>query len=73
MCEFTALSQVSDYNFCLGSTSANFRYDGRKEVLLNGAVYTFVVDRNVIKTKKIVAIYHYLIQNLFEDYWLEKR
>lgn len=52
MCEFTALSQVSDYNFCLGSTSANFRYDGRKEVLLNGAVYTFVVDRNVIKTKK---------------------
>lgn len=68
MCEFKALSQVTDYNFCLGSRSANFRYDGRKEVLLNGAVFTFVVDRNVIKTKEIVNIYHYLIQKLLEDY-----
>ena len=52
MCEFKAFSQVPDYNFCLGTISAIFRYDDGK-TLLNGAVYTFIVDYNTI----IVNVY----------------
>ena len=55
--KFKAKSNISWYNFCLGSESKDFTRDEQSEISLNGTVYGFSVDHSSIKNKYIVNIH----------------
>ena len=47
---------------CLGNISKDFSLDNMKKTGLNGNVYDFSVDYNVIDTSNIIDIHKYLMK-----------
>ena len=48
----------------LGNISKNFSVDKMKKIGLNGYVYDFSVDYNVIDTSNIINIHKYLMKKM---------
>ena len=54
-------SEIKIYILCLGNISKDFTANNMKKTGLNGYVYEFSVDYNVIDTSNIINIHKYLI------------
>ena len=51
-------------SLCLGNISKDFSVDNMKKTGLNGYVYDFSVDYNIIGTSNIINIHKYLMKKL---------
>ena len=49
-------SEIERYHFCLGNISKYVSVDDTKKIGLNGYVYDFSVDYNIIDTNNIIDI-----------------
>ena len=54
-------SEIKIYTLCLGNIPIDFTVNNMKKKGLNGYVYTFSVDYNVIDTSNSINIYKYFI------------
>ena len=55
-------SDMKRYPLCIGNISKDFSVDNMKKTQLNGYVYNFSVDYNIIDTSNIVDIRKYLMK-----------
>ena len=55
-------SEIERYPLCLGNISKYFFVYNMKKVGINGCVYDFSVDYNIIDTSNIINIYKYLMK-----------
>ena len=55
-------SEIKKYHLCLGKISKDFFEDNMIKTGLNGYVYDFSVDYNIIDTSNIINIHKYLIK-----------
>ena len=55
-------SEIKRYPLCLGSISKDVSVDNMKKTGLNGHVYDFRVDYNIIDTSNIINIHKYLMK-----------
>ena len=55
-------SEIKRYPLCLGIISKDFVVDNMKKIGLNGYVYDFSVDYNIIDTSNIIDIHKYLMK-----------
>ena len=55
-------SDMKRYPLCIGDISKDFSVDNMKKTQLNGYVYNFSVDYNIIDTSNIVDIRKYLMK-----------
>ena len=51
---------LTPYPFCLGNISKDFPVNNMKKTGLNGYVYEFSVDYNIIDNSNIINIHNYL-------------
>lgn len=56
-----SLSNVPDYNFCVGNMYSAIYQNNQKE-FLNRVVCTFAVNINIIKTEGIINVYNHLMK-----------
>ena len=54
-------SEIKRYPLCLGNISKDFSVDNMKKTGLNGYVYDFSVDYNIIDTSNIIDIHKYFM------------
>ena len=57
-------SEIKIYSLCLGNISGDFSVNKIKKTRLNGNVYDFSVDYNVIDTSNIIDIHKYLMKKI---------
>ena len=55
-------SDMKRYSLCIGNISKDFSVDNMKKTQLNGYVYNFSVDYNIIDTSNIIDIRKYLMK-----------
>ena len=55
-------SEIEKYPLCLGNISKDFTANNMKKTGLNGYVYKFSVDYNIIDTSNIINILKYLMK-----------
>ena len=63
--------EIEKYPLCLGNISKDFTVNNIKKTGLNGYVYEFSVDYNIIDTSNIIDIYKYLMKKDGIKYCLE--
>ena len=54
--------EIKKYPLCLGNISKDFATNNMKKTGLNGYVYQFSVDNNIIDTSSIINIHKYLMK-----------
>ena len=54
-------SEIKIYTLCLGNISIDFTANNMEKKRLNGCVYAFSVDYNIIDTSNSINIYKYFI------------
>ena len=59
--KFKVKSNISWYNFCIGSLSKDFTKDEQNEISWNDTVYDFSGDHSSIKKEDILNIHQYLL------------
>ena len=64
-------SEIKTYLLCLGKISKEFTVINLKNAGLNGYVYDFSVDYNIIGTSIIINIHKYLMKK--HDIWFIKK
>ena len=55
-------SEINKYPLCLGNISKSFTANKMKKTGLNGYIYEFSVDYNIIDTSNIIDIHKYLMK-----------
>ena len=55
-------SKIKPYSLCLGNISKDFTANNMKKTGLNGYVYDFYVDYNVIYNSNVIGIHKYLLK-----------
>ena len=55
-------SEITPYPLCLGNISKDWSIDSMKNTSLQGCVYDFSVDYDVISVSDILDIHKYLIE-----------